>query len=150
MTIPDELEAKILRYYHVEKWKVGTIARQLCVHHSVVRRVLSTAGVPKSNFTKRESVIAPFLSFILETLGKYPKLAASRLHEMVRQRGYKGGVDHFRHLILLYRPRPPAEAYLRLRTLPGEQAQVDWGLCRARHRPHYADYFTMPSYIQNL
>jgi hypothetical protein len=25
------------------------------------------------------------------------------------------------------RPRPAAEAYLRLRTLPGEQAQVDWG-----------------------
>ena len=25
------------------------------------------------------------------------------------------------------RPRPPAEAYLRLRTLPGEQTQVDWG-----------------------
>jgi transposase len=25
------------------------------------------------------------------------------------------------------RPRPPAEAYLRLRKLPGEQAQVDWG-----------------------
>jgi hypothetical protein len=30
-------------------------------------------------------------------------------------------------------PRRPAEAYLRLRSLPGEQAQVDWGLCRARH-----------------
>jgi len=27
------------------------------------------------------------------------------------------------------RPRRPAEAYLRLKTLPGEQAQVDWGLC---------------------
>jgi hypothetical protein len=26
-----------------------------------------------------------------------------------------------------YRPRPPAEAYLRLRTLPGEEAQADWG-----------------------
>ena len=26
-----------------------------------------------------------------------------------------------------YRPRPPAEAFLRLRTLPGEQGQVDWG-----------------------
>jgi hypothetical protein len=25
------------------------------------------------------------------------------------------------------RPKPPAEAYLRLHTLPGEQAQVDWG-----------------------
>ncbi|MFP3624334.1 IS21 family transposase, partial [Burkholderia sp. SIMBA_051] len=26
-----------------------------------------------------------------------------------------------------HRPRKPAEAFLRLRTLPGEQAQVDWG-----------------------
>jgi hypothetical protein len=26
-----------------------------------------------------------------------------------------------------YRPRPAAEAYLRLRSLPGEQGQVDWG-----------------------
>ena len=27
---------------------------------------------------------------------------------------------------LVDRPRPAAEAYLRLRTLPGEQGQVDW------------------------
>ena len=31
MTIPPDLEAQILRYYHVEKWRVGTIARQLHV-----------------------------------------------------------------------------------------------------------------------
>ena len=42
MTISAELEAKILRYHHVEKWRVGTIARQLNVHHSVVTRVLVT------------------------------------------------------------------------------------------------------------
>ena len=35
--------------------------------------------------------------------------------------------DHFRHLVACHRPRPKAEAYLRLRSLPGEQAQVDWG-----------------------
>jgi transposase len=46
---------------------------------------------------------------------------------MVRERGYRGGEDHFRHLIAHHRPRPQPEAYLRLRTLPGEQAQVDWG-----------------------
>lgn len=28
---------------------------------------------------------------------------------------------------LRIRPRPKAEAYLRLRTLPAEQAQIDWG-----------------------
>jgi hypothetical protein len=40
---------------------------------------------------------------------------------------YRGSADHFRHLIACHRPRPQAEAYLRLRCLPGEQAQVDWG-----------------------
>jgi len=127
MAISAELEAKILRYHHVEKWRVGTIARQLNVHHSVVTRVLTQAGIPKAQFTTRESIVAPFMGFIIETLEKYPSLTASRLYDMVRQRGYKGGVDHFRYVISLKRPRPYAEAYLRLRTLPGEQAQVDWG-----------------------
>jgi hypothetical protein len=36
MTIPPELEAQILRYYHVEKWRIGTIARQLRVHPDAV------------------------------------------------------------------------------------------------------------------
>jgi hypothetical protein len=58
---------------------------------------------------------------------------------MARERGYRGSPDHFRHLIACHRPRPKAEAYLRLRSLPGEQAQVDWGLCRTRHRPHWTN-----------
>ena len=37
---------------------------------------------------------------------------------------YTGGPDHFRHRIAQLRPRRPREAYLRLRTLAGEQAQV--------------------------
>jgi hypothetical protein len=35
---------------------------------------------------------------------------------MVRERGYPGRPDHFRHLIGCHRPRPKAEAFLRLRT----------------------------------
>lgn len=126
MTISDELEAKILRYYHVEKWRVGTISRQLGVHHNTVERVLVQSGIPKAKLTRGPSIIEPFLPFVLETLKKYPTLTASRLYAMVCERGYKGGGDHFRHLIALHRPRPCAEAYLRLKTLPGEQAQVDW------------------------
>lgn len=41
MAIKKETEAKILRYHFVEKWRVGTIATQLGIHHSVVDRVLS-------------------------------------------------------------------------------------------------------------
>jgi len=127
MTILPELEAQILRYYHVEKWRTGTIAAQLGVHHGTVTRILAQAGLPKIGAPRRASAIDPYLPFIRETLEKFPTLTASRLYAMVKSRGYSGSPDHFRHLIAVHRPRPKAEAYLRLRTLPGEQAQVDWG-----------------------
>lgn len=124
--IPAELEAKIRRLFHAEKWPVGTVARQLGVHHETVRRVLLRDGVPLASFPTRRSKADPFVSFIVQTLANYPDLRASRLHQMVRERGYDGGPDHFRAIVARHRPRKSAEAFLRLATLPGEQAQVDW------------------------
>jgi transposase len=126
MVIAPDIEAQILRYHHAEKWTVGTIARQLHVHHSVVRRVLGQAGLPRIGPPPRPSQIDAYQPFIQQTLGTFPTLTASRLYAMVRERGYRGSPDHFRHLIACHRPRPKAEGYLRLRCLPGEQAQVDW------------------------
>ena len=127
MSIPPEEEAKILRYYHVEKWTVGTIAQQLGRHHATVDRVLSQAGLPKAERPRRPSKLDPYVPFMIQTLKQYPTLTARRLYDMVCERGYTGGPDHFRHLVAHYRPRSEPEAYLRLRTLPGEQGQVDWG-----------------------
>lgn len=127
MTIAPELSAQILRLYNVEKWRVGTIARQLHVHRETVRRVIARSGVLRPVTPLRASQIDVYRAFILETLSKFPTLTATRLFGMVSERGYRGNVDHFRHLIAGMRPRAPAEAYLRLRTLPGEQMQCDWG-----------------------
>ena len=126
MVTPADIEAQILRYHHAEKWTIGTIASQLHVHYSVVQRVLAQAGLPRIGPRPRRSRIDAYLPFILQTLEKFPTLTASRIYEMVRERGYAGRPDHFRHLIACHRPRPKAEAYLRLRSLPGEQGQVDW------------------------
>ena len=127
MTITKDLEAKILRYHFVERWGPHTIASQFGTHHSVVDRVLSQAGMPKAERARRVSIIDPYLPFIIETLAQYPKLTATRLYTMSQQRGYPGGPSHFRSHIAQLRPRKPSEAYLRLRTLPGEQGQIDWG-----------------------
>jgi transposase len=124
--IPRALEAEILRLHHSEHWPVGTIAAQLRVHHSTVRRVLAQAGIPMEKKAPRASIVEPYLPFIVETLAKYPRLTASRVYAMVRDRGYPGAPDHFRAIVARLRPRAPAEAYLRLRTLPGNQAQADW------------------------
>lgn len=124
--IPRALEAEIVRLHHSEHWPIGTIAAQLRVHHGTVRRVLAQAGVVVAPKSVRASIVEPYLAFIVETLTKYPTLRASRLYAMVRERGYAGAPDHFRACVARLRPRPAGEAYLRLRTLPGEQAQVDW------------------------
>jgi transposase len=123
--IPPEVEAKILRLHFAEKWKVGTIAEQLGVHHDAVERVIAAQGAPAACVV-RPSRLDPYLGFVQETFGKYPKLPASRLFEMCKARGYVGSPDHFRHRVAQYRPKPRGEAYLRLHTLPGEQVQVDW------------------------
>ena len=126
MTIPLELAARIERLYTVEHWRVGTIARQLNVHRDTVRRVLRDHGAAPPGVALRRSLLDPYRVFIGETLEKYPTLAARRLYDMVCERGYAGQASHFRHLVSTMRARPPAEAYLRLRTLPGEQMQIDW------------------------
>ena len=125
--ISPALAAEIVRLWHAEKWKVGTIAAATGVHHSVVTRVLIDSGEVPGRASLRRSIVDPYVPVIRETLEKYPRLTASRLYEMVRARGYHGSQSHFRHVVARHRPRPVAEAYLRLRTLPGEQAQVDWG-----------------------
>ena len=127
MALPPETETQILRYHHAERWPIGTIASQLNLHRDSVARVLTQAGLPTLGLIRRPSAIDPYLPFILETLTQFPRLRASRLYAMVKERGYPGRPDHFRHLIARHRPRPKAEAYLRLATLPGEQMQIDWG-----------------------
>ena len=127
MALTPEIEAQILRYYHAERWRIGTIASQLHIHRDSVARVLTQAGLPALGPIRRPSALDPYLPFILETLEQFPRLRASRLYGMVKTRGYPGRPDHFRHLIARHRPRAKAEAFLRLRTLPGEQMQIDWG-----------------------
>lgn len=125
--ISPEREAEIVRLYHAERWRMGTIAAQLGLHHTTVRRVLAQQGVEAARTSPRPSIVDPFVPLIVQTLEKYPRLTASRLCAMARERGYTGSEDHFRTVVARHRPRPAAEAFARLRTLPGEQAQVDWG-----------------------
>ena len=82
--ITRDKEAEILRLYHAERWRVGTIARALAVHHTTVQRVLQQSGTPQRIIAPRPSIAESFVGLIVETLEKYPKLTAQRLYEMAR------------------------------------------------------------------
>lgn len=127
MAIDKTVEASILRYHFVEKWGPHTIAKQLGVHHYTVNRVIRQAGCPAPMKAAKPSIIDPYKQYIHDLLERYPKLTAQRVYQMIKERGYPGGASHLRHYISQVRPKREVEAFLRLKVLPGEQAQVDWG-----------------------
>ena len=125
--IDAEQFARIRRLFFAEHWKVGTIATELGVHHDTVERAIESDRFVRTQRQLRPSLLDPFKPFIDETLDKHPKLRATRILEMVRSRGYLGGYGPVRGYVGSVRPAARAEAFLKLTTLPGEQAQVDWG-----------------------
>lgn len=124
--IDAELFARIRRLYYAEHWRVGTIAAELGVHHDTVERAIEAERFGPSPRPIRSTLLDPYKDFIRQTLERHPRLRASRLAAMLRERGYPGSDVQVRRYVATLRPRP-TEAYLRLDTLPGEQGQVDWG-----------------------
>lgn len=78
MTMRIDIQAEVMRLFHAERWKIGTIAAQLGLHHSAVRRVLQRNGI-RLPPPKRPTKIAAYVAMIKETLEKYPTLRATRL-----------------------------------------------------------------------
>src|SRR5262249_52075053 len=119
--------ANLRRLFHAEHWKVGTIASELGLHPETVKRALETDQFKSRS--RRSLPTDPFLDFIEQTLKQHPRLRATRLFEMLRDRGYQGSVRPLRRLVQNIRPLSK-EAFLRLSVLPGEH----YGKCRVMLR----------------
>ena len=124
--IPPERRAEIRRLFYAEHWKIGTIAAELGLHRDTVRAAVETDRFVRPGLV-RPSALDPYHALIIDTLTQHPRLRTTRLHEMLRVRGYRGSVVQLRRLVVRIRPRPAPEAFLRLTALPGEEGQVDWG-----------------------
>ena len=119
-----ETQAHIRHLFYAEHWKIGTIAQQLGVHHDAVRHALQTDSFHREQ-ALRPCITDPYVEFVRETLKNYPQLRATRIFQMVRDRGYTGSVVQLRRVVARLRP-VRREAFLRLSLFPGEQAQADW------------------------
>jgi transposase-like protein len=104
VALSPEFKARILHHYFVDEHRIGTIARQLGIHYGTVEHFLAQARLPRIG-KARYSKIDSYISFIDETLEKFPNLPATRLYEMVRELGYNGGDSRFRHIVANIRPQ---------------------------------------------
>ncbi len=119
-----ETRARIRRLFYAEHWKIGTIARELMLHPDTVRLAVETDRFSNTK-TLRKRETDPYADFIREVLKNHPRLRATRIFQMIRDRGYNGSIVQLRRFVACVRPGRK-EAFLRLRTFPGEQGQVDW------------------------
>jgi transposase len=122
--ISPETRVQIRRYFYAEHWKIGTIAQQLGLHADTVRHAIEAERFHPAE-RLGSSILDPYLEFVRQTLDQHPGLRATRLHQMIRDRGYTGSVEQLRRTVARLRPRR-TEAFLRLQTFPAEQAQADW------------------------
>src|ERR1051325_414110 len=129
--ISPESRVQIRRYFFAEHWKIGTIAQALNVHPDTVRRAIEVERFQHAE-PLRPSIVDPYLPFVRETLAQHPRLRATRIYQMIRDRGYFGSVEQLRRTVARLRPQSH-EAFLRLQVFPAEQAPSGLGLLRLRH-----------------
>ena len=93
-----ETQAHIRHLFYAEHWKIGTIAQQLGVHHDAVRHALQTASFHREQ-ALRPCITDPYVEFVRETLKNYPQLRATRIFQMVCDRGYTGSIVQLRRVV---------------------------------------------------
>ena len=116
--ISPETRAQIRRHFYAEHWKIGTIASELGVHPDTVRNAIEAERF-RNTQPLRPSAVDPYAEFIRQTLDQYPRLRATRIYQMIRDRGYAGSVVQLRRAVAHLRPSI-REPFLRLQTFPGE------------------------------
>jgi transposase len=124
--ISDDQRTRIRRLFFAEHWKIGTIAAELGLHHDTVELAVEPRRFVNRRHASSFTQLDPYRGFIAQTLEQYPRLRATRICDMIRERGYEGSVYAVRRHVRKTRPIRH-EAFFRLTVLPGEQAQVDWG-----------------------
>src|SRR6202050_4290882 len=124
--ISPEQRARIRRLFFAEHWKIGTIAAELGVHRDTVALAVEPERFTNVAFRGSSALLDPYKDFVRSTLEQHPRLRATRLFQMIQERGYVGSVWPLRRFVRAVRPVGSQEAFFRLSMLPGEQGQVDW------------------------
>ncbi len=116
--ISPETCVQIRRYFYAEHWKIGTIARELNVHPDAVRNAIESDRFNRTE-PMRACITDPYMEFVRQVLDQHPRLRATRIHQMIRERGYTGSVIQLRRAVARLRPTA-REPFLKLQAFPAE------------------------------
>jgi len=108
------------------------IARLTGLNRKTVRKYLEETCLPVYKTVKRQSKLTPFRHLIEGWLVQQD-YQASRIHELLQLQGFSGSYDVVQRHVKDIKERRDRIAYVRFETMPGQQAQVDFGDFQVRN-----------------
>lgn len=105
---------------------ISEISRQLNLDRKTVRKQLNINRPINYRRKKAESKLDPYRDYIDKRLEKYC-LTAQKIFNEIKNKGFNGKYVIVSRYVKKIKDKHRAKAVLIFETLPGEQAQVDWG-----------------------
>lgn len=102
------------------------IARSTGLHRLTIKKYLENGDMPGYRRIERASILEPYKP-IIQALFEEDDYLATKIEELIRSHGYKGEYDTVRRYVKTLKEARDRVAYIRFETIPGQQAQVDFG-----------------------
>jgi len=107
---------------------IARIARKYGVCRQTVYNVLSEDGSVPRERKKRGAILDPYKDFIRVKLENFD-LPSTTVLEDIRALGYRGGLTVVKEFVREVKGEQVRQVIERFETVPGQQAQIDWGEC---------------------
>lgn len=120
---------------HGRGWSIRRLSKEFAVGRTRVRRLLSEHRESRSQDSTepakpqtRESKIDAYKALIHELVEAYkdPPATGQRIYEMIKEKGYDGGVSILREYLIKIRTRGIKEVIRCVETEAGQRAAHDW------------------------
>lgn len=102
------------------------IARLTGLHRETVTKYLEREGLPVYQKSRRHSLLDSYHELIQGWL-EQQNYQATRIYELTQIQGYGGSYDVVQRYVRGLKEQRDRKAYVRFETMPGQQAQVDFG-----------------------
>lgn len=125
-----ETWAEIRRLYFIEGLSKRKIAKIIKMDKKTITRAIKMNEYTGKRIiqSKRPSKLDPYKKDIAELIERYKSISGQRVYEEITKKGYAGKTTILRDYLKDIRD-VKKEAFIRVETLPAEQAQVDWADC---------------------
>ena len=112
---------------HREGHSIRFIAKKTGHHRNTVKKYLNNKTFPQYHKRKRKkSLLDPYHQIIKDYL-EQDNYKGTWIYDRIKSMGYTGGYDVVKHYVKSIKEQQSRLAYIRFETMPGLQAQVDWG-----------------------